>query len=54
MYGTFHSSPRSRRRLGSSADHHTSTPIATKLMCCSAWTSGYLTAASKKTEKCQP
>ena len=30
MWPIFHSSPRSRRRLGSSTDHQTSTPIAMK------------------------
>ncbi len=50
----FHSSPRSRRRLGSSTDHQTSTPIAMNDECWSACTSGWRTAASKRTEKCQP
>ena len=54
MYGIFHSSPCIRRRLGSSADHQTSSPIQMKLMCWSAWTNGWRTAASKKIEKCQP
>jgi hypothetical protein len=54
MCPAFQSSPRRRRRVGSSAGIQTRMLIAKKDWCWSACTSGWCSAASNAGAKCQP
>ena len=54
MWPAFQSSPRSRRRVGSSAGIQTRIAITKKDSCWSACTNGWWSAASNAGAKCQP
>ncbi len=54
MWRIFHRAPVIRRRAGSSSGHQTRMPVATNVMCWSAWSAGEAVAASNKGPRCQP